>query len=107
MSKIHLVPASIYDGAPLEPIVVPKHPVKKDASIFYCSIDRFLEHNNAVVGDIYAYFSAFDYVESFHDPDLPYGTSCISGGCELRYGGHVVTTLNGWDWVVDMGLVED
>ena len=101
MSKIIIFPSNIETGLPLQEgeLRAPEHPSIKNASVFYCSIERYLDYNEASVGDTFCYFTAQEYDHAFHDPNLPYGTHCITGEYELRFGGHIVVTQIGWEWI--------
>lgn len=108
MSKIHLVPVEAFTGLPLAEGFTPmKHPDIEDVRVFYISIDRYLEHTDAKMGEQFAYFSAQNYnlKDSFHDKSLPFGTHCIKGDYDLRLGGFLTRTIIGWEWITEGGEI--
>lgn len=103
MSKVHLAPANIVTGLPIDgKETPPEHPNEEGVALFHISIDKYLEYNEHHVGDLLAYWKAENYTDAYHDRDLPHGLHCIRGTYDMRHGGYVyVTGKNKWDWVRD------
>lgn len=99
MSKVRLVPVSVFDGLPLAPVAPVPHPERKGVEVFHYSIETFLEQTKAAVGALYAFYSAHRYGASFVDKKLPYGTVCVVGQYDLEFADYLVVTNDGWEWL--------